>query len=111
MGYLCDSPVYIRADCLFIPFALMMAEYGASFKNEAGGIYSWMEKSVNPLYAFIGTFMWFTSYIIWMVGISSKVRIPFTTLIFGADKTQDFAFFGLNATQSLGLLAIFGCYL
>lgn len=107
MGYAAIPWYIFAAIVFFIPFALMMAEYGASFKNEAGGIYSWMEKSVSPLYAFIGTFMWFTSYIIWMVGISSKVWIPFTTLIFGADKTQDFAFFGLNATQSLGLLAIF----
>ncbi|MGX7059956.1 glutamate/gamma-aminobutyrate family transporter YjeM [Vagococcus humatus] len=106
MGYAAIPWYIFAALAFFIPYALMMAEYGAAFKHEKGGIYSWMEQSVGPLYAFIGTFMWFTSYIIWMVGISSKVWIPFTTLIFGADKTQDFAFFGLNATQSLGILAM-----
>lgn len=106
MGYAAIPWYIFAAIVFFIPYAMMMAEYGAAFKNEQGGIYSWMEQSVGPLYAFIGTFMWFTSYIIWMVGISSKVWIPFTTLIFGGDKTQTFSFFGLNATQSLGLLAM-----
>ena len=106
MGYAAIPWYIFAAIVFFIPYAMMMAEYGAAFKTEQGGIYSWMEQSVGPLYAFIGTFMWFTSYVIWMVGISSKVWIPFTTLIFGGDKTQDFSFLGLNATQSLGLLAM-----
>ncbi|WP_314068385.1 glutamate/gamma-aminobutyrate family transporter YjeM [uncultured Vagococcus sp.] len=106
MGYAAIPWYIFAAIVFFIPYAMMMAEYGAAFKTEQGGIYSWMEKSVGPLYAFIGTFMWFTSYVIWMVGISSKVWIPFTTLIFGGDKTQSFSFLGLNGTQSLGLLAM-----
>ncbi|MGL6168073.1 MAG: amino acid permease, partial [Fusobacteriaceae bacterium] len=60
MGY-SAIPWYIFSGLLFfIPYAFMMAEYGSAFKKETGGIYSWMEKSVGPKYAFITTFMWYS---------------------------------------------------
>ena len=42
MGY-SAIPFYIFSALLFfIPFALMMAEMGAAYRKEEGGIYSWM---------------------------------------------------------------------
>lgn len=62
MGY-SAIPFYIFSALLFfIPFALMMAEMGAAYRKEEGGIYSWMNNSVGPRFAFIGTFMWFSSW-------------------------------------------------
>ena len=88
----------------------MMAEYGSSFKKETGGIYSWMEKSVGPKYAFIGTFMWYASYIIWMVNVSSTIWVPLSNAIFGNDITGQLSLFGLNSIQSLGILDVYGYY-
>ncbi|WP_211089051.1 glutamate/gamma-aminobutyrate family transporter YjeM [Levilactobacillus tujiorum] len=106
MGYSSILFYLAAAVLFFIPFALMMAEYGAAIKSDEGsGMYQWMEVSVNPQFAFIGTFMWFASYIIWLVSTSAKVWIPFTTLFFGTDQTQKFAFAGLNATQVIGILS------
>lgn len=106
MGY-SAIPWYIFSACtFFIPFAYMMAEYGAAFKQEKGGIYSWMEKSVGAKYAFVGTFMWYASYVIWMVNISSAIWIPFSNLLFGADLTATWGIFGLQATQTLGILGV-----
>lgn len=106
MGY-SAIPWYIFSGVLFfIPYAFMMAEYGAAFKNESGGIYSWMERSVGPKYAFITTFMWYASYIIWMVNISSGIWIVVSTAIFGTDYTTRLNLLGLNSTQSLGLLGV-----
>ncbi|WP_163652252.1 glutamate/gamma-aminobutyrate family transporter YjeM [Listeria sp. PSOL-1] len=106
MGY-GAIPWYVAAAvCFFIPFALMMAEYGSAYRYEKGGIYSWMNDSVGPRYAFIVTFMWFTSYIIWMVGISSKVWIPLSTFLFGTDKTQEWTLFSLSPTQTIGILGV-----
>ncbi len=100
---------YVLAGVAFlIPFAFMIAEYGAAFKNEKGGIYSWMEKSVGEKYAFVGTFMWYTAYLIWMVNISSSIWIPLSNGITGKDTTSTWGFLGLNSTQSLGVL---GCIL
>jgi len=107
MGYSSILFYLIAAVLFFIPFALMMAEYGSAIKSDKSGMYKWLEVSVNAKFAFVGTFMWFASYIIWLVSTSAKVWIPFTTIFFGSDQTQKFAFLGLNATQVIGLLSCF----
>lgn len=106
MGYSAIPWYIISALLFFIPYAFMMAEYGAAFKNESGGIYSWMKKSVGPKYAFIGTFMWYASYVIWMVNISSSIWIVVSTAIFGQDTTSSWTLLGLNSTQTMGLLGV-----
>ena len=106
MGY-SAIPWYILSGILFfIPYAFMMAEYGAAFKKETGGIYSWMEKSVGSKYAFITTFMWYASYIIWMVNMSSGIWVIVSTAIFGNDLTSKLSLFGLNSTQTMGILGV-----
>lgn len=106
MGY-SSIPWYIFSAILFfIPYAFMMAEYGAAFKKETGGMYSWMEKSVGGKYAFICTFMWYASYLIWMVNVSSGIWVPLSNAIFGGDITSTWSLFGLSSVKTLGILAI-----
>ncbi|AOR24897.1 glutamate/gamma-aminobutyrate family transporter YjeM [Clostridium taeniosporum] len=106
MGY-AAIPWYIFSGItFFIPFALMVSEFGSAFKKEKGGIYSWMEKSIGPKFAFVGTFMWYFSYITWMVNVASGMWVPVSNAIFGKDTTQNWAFFGLKGPQVLGVLAI-----
>ena len=108
MGYSAIPWYIFGAICFFIPYAFMMAEFGAAFKEEKGGIYVWMQKSVGRKFAFIGTFMWFASYIVWMVSVSSSIWVPLSNLIFGTDKTSTWSLFGLTSSQTLGILgAIF----
>lgn len=104
MGYGAIPWFIFGAIAFFIPYAFMMAEYGAAFKDEKGGIYSWMEKSVGPKYAFVGIFMWYASYIIWMVNICSSIWIPLSNTFFGVDRTSELSFFGLSSTQTIGIL-------
>lgn len=106
MGYAAIPWYLFGALAFFLPYALMMAEYGAAFKNEKGGIYSWMERSIGPRYAFIGTFMWYASYVIWQVNVSNTIWIPLSNACFGKDITADLRLFGLEGTQVLGILAI-----
>ena len=106
MGYGAIPWYIFSAVLFFIPYAFMMAEYGAAFKDEKGGIYSWMSKSVGPKFAFIGTFMWYTSYIIWMVSVSSSIWVPFSNLLFGSDTTSSWTIFGLTGSKLLGVLGI-----
>lgn len=80
MGYSGIIWYIMSAILFFIPYAFMMAEYGAAFRKEKGGIYSWMAKSVNPKFAFIVTFMWFSSNLIWMVSVSSSIWIPLSNV-------------------------------
>lgn len=107
MGYAAVPWYIISAILFFIPYAFMQAEYGSAFKNEKGGIYSWMEKSVGAKYAFIGTFMWYASYIVWMVNICSAIWIPLANAISGTDTTVNWSIFGFNSTRTLGILGIF----
>lgn len=106
MGY-SAIPWYLLGSLLFfVPYAFMMAEYGAAFKNEHGGIFSWMKLSVGAKYAFVGTFMWYASYLIWQVNVSSSIWVPFSYGIWGEDRTQNFELFGLSNTQTLGIMGI-----
>ncbi len=106
MGY-GAIPWYLLAGLtFFLPFAFMIAEFGSAFQKEKGGIYSWMAKSIGPKYAFVGTFMWYASYIVWMVNISNAIWIVFSNAIFGNDTTATWTLFGLNSTQTIGLLGV-----
>ena len=106
MGYSGIIWYILSAILFFIPYAFMMAEYGAAYKHEKGGIYSWMERSVGPKYAFIGTFMWYASYLVWQVNVASTIWVPLSNAIFGADLTQNLTYFGLKPTMWLGILAV-----
>lgn len=82
MGY-AAIPWYIIGGLLFfLPFALMVTEIGSAFKDEKGGIYSWMEKAVGPTFAFVGTFMWYCAYVIWMFATSSGLMVPLNAAFF-----------------------------
>ncbi|MDU1414327.1 MAG: glutamate/gamma-aminobutyrate family transporter YjeM [Clostridium sp.] len=105
MGYSAIPFFLISVLLFFIPFAFMLAEYGSAFKDETGGIYSWMEKSVSPKYAFIVTFMWYASIIVWMVNTSSVIWVPLSNAIFGSDTTSTWSIMGLSSTKTLGILA------
>ncbi|WP_461812529.1 glutamate/gamma-aminobutyrate family transporter YjeM [Faecalimonas sp.] len=106
MGYGAIPFYLLSAVVFFVPFAFMIAEYGSAFKDEKGGIFSWMQICVNTKYAFVATFMWYTSYVIWLVNISSGIMVPLSNAIFGKDTTQKWSIFGLSSTQTLGVLGI-----
>jgi len=106
MGYGAIPWYLLSGLTFFIPFAFMLTEFGSAFQKEKGGIYSWMAKSVGPKYAFVGTFMWYASYIVWMVNISNGIWIVFSNAIFGKDTTPTWTLLGLNSTQTIGALGV-----
>jgi amino acid transporter len=109
MGYAAIPWYILSGITFFVPFALMMSEFGSAFKEEKGGIYSWMEKSIGPKFAFMGSFMWYASYVIWMVNVASGLWIPVSNAIFGKDTTQQWSLFGiryLTGPRTLGLLGV-----
>lgn len=106
MGYAAIPWYILSGITFFVPFALMMAEFGAAFKDEKGGIYSWMEKSVGAKFAFMGTFMWYVSYVIWMVNVASGIWVPVSNALFGSDTTKTWSILGLAGPKLLGILGI-----
>lgn len=106
MGYAAIPWFILSGITFFLPFALMMAEFGAAFKNEKGGIYSWMEKSIGAKFAFMATFMWYASYVIWMVNVGSGIWVPISNAIFGQDTTKNWSLFGFAGPKALGILGV-----
>lgn len=106
MGYASILWYILAAITFFLPFAFMLSEYGAAFKDSKGGIYVWMAESFNPKFAFVGTFMWYASYIVWMVNVGTGIWIPLSNAIFGTDQTQTWSPLGLSGVQTLGVLGI-----
>lgn len=106
MGYSSVIWYVIAALAFFLPAALMFAEYGASFKAASGGIYSWLKGSTNEKVAFIGTFIWLASWMVWLVSSTQFFIVSVSTMIFGKDETQYWSFAGLSSTQVVGILGI-----
>ncbi len=104
MGYGSIIWYALAGICFFFPCGLMMAEYGSTFKDVKGGIYSWLAGSVGERIAFVGTFVWLASWIVWMVSTASRIWITFSALLFGKDTTQQWHAFGLTSTQLIGSL-------
>ena len=105
MGYGAIFWFVIGAVLFFIPSGLMFAEYGATFKEAKGGIYSWIEGSLGETWAFIATFMWLASWIVWLVVTAEKIWITLSTVITGHDNTASWSFMGLSSTMTIGLCA------
>lgn len=99
----------LAALAYFLPYAVMMVEFGYTFRSSHGGIYSWMEKSVGTRYAFIIAFMWYTSYIAWFVSTSSIFWVPVAKVLemfnFGGVMTPVIQALYHNSVV-IGLLAI-----
>ena len=106
MGYAAIPWYFFIALFFFIPYAFMISEYGAAFRKEKGGILAWMDKSVGGGFAFIGTFMWYASYAVWMVSVSSSLWLILSYAFYGQDQTATWSLFGLSSVQTLGVLGI-----
>ncbi len=87
MGYAAIPMFIIGGLLFFIPFILMMIEFGTGFRKESGGIFTWMRHSVSVRFAFIGLTMWFASYVIWMFGKALSMWVPLSFMLFGRDIT------------------------
>jgi amino acid transporter len=106
MGY-AAIPLYILAAITYlIPFAFMVGEYGAAFKKEKGGIYSWLERISGPKYAFVSIFMWYVGWLVWIILTCNSIWVHFSTILFGKDTTSNWSLMGLGSTHTLGILSI-----
>lgn len=106
MGYASILWYVLTAILFFLPSALMFAEYGAAFKGTKGGIFSWLKGSVNEKTAFVGTFIWLSAWVVWLVSSTQFFFVSLSTLIFGHDTTQSWHLMSLNSTQLLGIMEV-----
>lgn len=106
MGYASIIWYVVGALAFFLPTSLMFAEFGSALKNESGGIYSWIKSGLGERWAFIGGFMWLVAWVITILQNAPHLWISLSAAIFGKDTTQTWHVWGMNSTQTLGLLSI-----
>lgn len=106
MGYASIIWYIFAAIVFFLPVAMMMAEYGATFKAAKGGIFSWLSGSIGEKPAFIGTFIWLASWVVWLVSSTQYFLVSVSTTIFGHDQTSHWSLFGLSSLKTLGILEV-----
>lgn len=109
MSYSAIPFFIVGALVYFVPFSLMIAEMAQAFKTSQGGIYTWMEESYNTKWAFTGIFMWWISYVVWMVGKATSAWIPLSFTIFGENRFTDanmLKWTGFHSSQVFGVVGI-----
>lgn len=111
MGYAAILMFVTAGIFYFLPFIMMMIELATGFKNNPGGIFTWMEKSVSLKFAFVGIMMWYSSYIIWMFGKVLSIWVPLSFAILGKDVTVNAVMikgidFGPFILGMIGILAM-----
>ncbi len=107
-GYSAIVWYVLGAILFFIPYTLMIAEYGSAFKKEKSGIYSWLKYFIGEKFAFIGIFTWFVSYLVWQANIATSIWVPLSQALYGQDITTALKFLWFRGPQVVALLAILG---
>lgn len=88
MGY-SAMPFYLFFRPLFLyPVRADDGGDGLSLSSRRGRDLFWMNHSVGPRFAFIGTFMWFASYVVWMVSTAAKIWVPLSTFCLARTKPR-----------------------
>lgn len=105
MGYASITYMIIGALVFFIPYAFIVSEMSLIFKNEKGGIFSWMKKSVGENYSLIGTIMWYGS-IVTMWFSAASISILISVSLFGVDDTYKWKFLFFSASQTLAIIGV-----
>lgn len=98
----------LAATFYFVPFAIISSEFTSAYPKSQGSLYDWLADNMSPKIAFITTFVWYSSYFIWMTSLFLRLWIPFGLLVFGQDISQLPAIFGLPTKIVLTILSILG---
>lgn len=107
MGYASIIWYIVGALAFFLPSSLMFAEYGSALKTKSGGYYNWIEAGIGSRWAFIGTFMWLSTWVISLIQAVPNLWVSASAGIFGRDTTQHWHFIGnLTSTQCLGIMSL-----
>ena len=84
----------------FLPMVLMMGELASANRGKQSGIYSWIESSMGPKWAFYGSWTYFFANIFYFTTLTSTLVVYSSWGIFGHNV------FGPNSALSLSLVCI-----
>jgi amino acid transporter len=69
----------------FLPLALILAEFASDTAEARGGIYSYMERGLGPTWAFVGTWSYFVSNLVYLQSSFSRFPIRASLAVKGVD--------------------------
>lgn len=90
----------------FLPYALMVGELGAVFKNESGGVSSWIGRTISPKAAFIVAWIYWAIETPYLSQKPSKIIVDFGWVFFGEDVLGKAIGYDILKLQAIGI-AIF----
>lgn len=81
-----------------IPYALMCSQMGLTFKDQAGGLASWVRHSSNDTLGYWTSWMYWVQTVPYLVDVSNSVIVSFSWIILGnntLDKHMSTFWFGI----------------
>lgn len=73
----------------FLPYALMVGELGSAFKNEGGGVSSWIHGSIGPKLAYYAGWTYFACHITYIASKGSGGLKALSWMVFRNAETYD----------------------
>lgn len=87
----------------FLPLTAIIAELASANQDKRGGIYSWIECSLGPKWAFLGTWSYFISSLFYLQFVFARIPIMASWAWFGENRFND------QNVKLLPYLSIFLC--
>jgi amino acid transporter len=79
----------IVALLFFLPLSIMIAELASANKDKEGGLYTWIECSIGPKWAFIGTWSYFVANLFYLQMVFSRIPVMISWTLFGENRFND----------------------
>ncbi|WP_124059332.1 amino acid permease [Vaginisenegalia massiliensis] len=73
----------------FIPYSLMVGELGSAFKEEGGGVSSWINATVGPKLAYLAGWTYWVVHMPYISQKPSRILISLSWMIFGDKRISD----------------------
>jgi len=73
----------------FLPLTLIIAELASANQDRRGGIYSWIDCSLGPKWAFLGTWSYFISGLFYLQFVFSRIPVVASWALFGENRFND----------------------
>lgn len=94
----------------FLPYALMVGELGSAFKNEGGGVSSWVHGTIGPKIAYYAGWTYFACHITYIASKGSGGLKALSWMVFRNAETYD-SFPTLYVQLATFAVFLIGCFI
>ncbi|CDF59153.1 amino acid permease [Thermobrachium celere] len=80
---------FIVSVLFFFPLSIMIAEISSANQDKEGGLYAWIESSLGPKWAFIGTWSYFIANLFYLQMVFARIPVSTSWALFGENRFTD----------------------